>query len=199
LRLSRRNSRSSPNKHTHPDLAGAESEEAFVAVRGEYEVALLDFERHRFGASAAIRDGGRPGPATLAEVWAAMALMLKRGFPKEPRHDKERLRYEYARWRLRGSLVAFDSERAGAARDLFDAFEAGMLVLGKDKAAHSVLDFLSGLIDYAGENLPAMQVALAHALVRLRADSRLESRVCAFPTLLASRLGIGPVFGDPSG
>ncbi len=69
-------------KATHPDLAGADAGDEFLAVRAEYEHALRDFERHRFGATRAARGkaGERGAQVATAELWACLALFLKRCF-----------------------------------------------------------------------------------------------------------------------
>ena len=209
---------------THPDVAKIRSEaetagsessgsdkadsgEAFIAVRAEYEAALANFERHRFGVVLA-RDRGNasatdfPGPGGT-ELWSCLALLRKRGFPKEPRHEKEILRYEYARWRFRGSLgQAIASGRAGEeegkeAIEAFDAFEAESLAMKKacEPICLDILNYLDDLVDYASRRLPAMRVALVRSYDAIRDHSGFSLRASEFLSLLSAELGIGPTLG----
>lgn len=185
-------------KATHPDLAGPGADPAeFVRVRSEYEAALRDFERHRFGARAATRSEGLPRDAGICdeepagdlveEAWASLALLLKRGFPKTPRHDKERLRYEYARWRFERRLNAFG---AGAA-SRFAAFEPALLVLRatEPERALFVLGLLSEILEYRRSRVEALRTSIAHDLEALR-RSDLDPALAAFiEPLVGTRLG----------
>jgi hypothetical protein len=182
-------------KATHPDLAGAEAGDEFVAVRAEYEQALHDFEHHRFGAAKAGAGGeDRGGTVAAREIWACLALFLKRGFPKTPRHEKEILRYEYARWRFRGSLRSLGRERAGTeALSLYDAFEGELLSIRKalPESAGAVLVFLRDLVAHAEREHPAMRTALVRDLEALRIAPGLGRDSLAFLEFLAAELGIG--------
>ncbi|MEI6385591.1 MAG: hypothetical protein WCQ50_03080 [Spirochaetota bacterium] len=189
---------------THPDLAGPATEDgAFIAVRSEYEAALANFERHRFGARVKSPGPGgarefSPGSTSTGSggLWACLALLLKRGFPKEPRHEKEGLRYAYALWRFRRALRTLDAE--GEALASFDAAAAPFLELGNsDKATLKLLrNFLGELIDYASRGLPVMRVALVRELDTLGAARILAAGPCypafLFAKTLAAALGIGP-------
>ncbi len=210
---------------THPDLAGkrgaptetsearpglrteADPGEAFIAVRAEYETALANFERHRFGVDLARSraDPSAPvkaGPAG-AELWSCLALLRKRGFPKEPRHEKETLRYEYARWRLRGALDRLDLPAGsfggmdGAALRNFDAFESEALALKKADPAllASILSYLDELVDHAARGVPAMRVALVRNYDELRGHPGLSQEARDFLAILSAELGIGPTLG----
>ena len=134
-------------KRTHPDLAEGDGDaEAFVRVRRDYEAALLELSAPRpasraeapqpaAGAGAAAGAGGAEGAAAgdvarAADAAGAFAILLKRGFPKLPRHDKEKLRYNYARVRLRSALRA----RGDGTDGLFDALERELLA-GPDPGA----------------------------------------------------------------
>jgi len=193
-------------KLTHPDLrgpgerAGAEAE--FVAVRDEYEAALRGFERHRFGArdlSGDRRDGepsgagascaGPAGPLP-GDAWACLALLLKRGFPKSPKHEKEKLRYEYAVWRLGQAL-------GPALRGLFAAFESELL---DQKALRpEVLDLemtlILDLLEYRELGLAPMRTRIVLSLGALEADPRAGPGFRRFARLLSSELGIGGELG----
>jgi hypothetical protein len=168
-------------KLSHPDLAGPEAGHGdFVALRSEYEDALRDFVKHRFGAR------GRPAAAGpfADEAWACLALFLKRGFPKVPRHEKEALRYEYARWRL---AEALGPELAGS----LAACEAELLALGDSNARDRALGLLGELVDFRDKGLPAMRTHILLTLGTLGADPRIGPGCLAFVRGLAAELGIG--------
>lgn len=181
-------------KLTHPDLRGPGTEGEFITARAEYEAALRDFERHRFGSRAA--SGRQPGSGTARgtatdgrltdTAWTCMALLLKRGFPKVPRHDKEKLRYEYARWRLLEALGTHGGE-------LFGDFESELLDLKAFGADPSppILRFLRDLMDYHAEGLPAMRTHIVLSLGRLRSDPGVSLAIRGFTELLSLELGIG--------
>jgi len=210
---------------THPDLAArrppggatagsegaaadkSDAGEAFIAVRAEYEAALANFERHRFGVDLA---RGRDDSSAAAfagvggaELWSCLALLRKRGFPKEPRHEKEILRYEYARWRFRASLGQLSisgratAEAGKSAVEAFDAFENAALAMKKAEAPFlaSVLSYLDELVDYAARGLPAMRVALVRSYDALRDHPGLSTGARQFLAILSAELGIGPTIG----
>jgi hypothetical protein len=191
-------------KQTHPDLlaqggqAGAETE--FVAIRAEYEAALRDFEKHRFGAGSGDRrrgDGNRGVPSGRSHegglpdsAWLCLELLLKRGFPKVARHEKQRLRYEYARWRFEETL----GEERG---ELFRVFESELLDLKAfvPKAPAPVLRLVLDLIEYRYEGLAALRTNIVLSYGRLKGDPRLGAGLRAFLALLAGDLGIGGELG----
>jgi hypothetical protein len=198
-------------KATHPDLSGGGSGDEFVLVRSEYEKALYNYEYHRFGAAkAAAMEGSPVGGATVdpRELWACLTLFLKRGFPKVPRHEKEILRYEYARWRFRGALRSLGG-RAGSrtgssgghpeadAVKLFDRCEAGLLEIRKSlpEGVGSCLVLLRGLVAHAEREHPAMRTALVRELESLRLEAGLGPDIQGFLELLAGELGIGRRLG----
>lgn len=130
-------------KETHPDLGGdGASALDFAALRSEYEAALGDFHRHRFGLSASLAGrshsrgqtspqadglGGNPSYYAAAfsrpELYRRLREVRRGGFPKLPRHEKERLRYEYRRYL---ALALLDA-RGGEWRASLEAFEAAQL------------------------------------------------------------------------
>jgi hypothetical protein len=175
-------------KLCHPDLLGPGAEGGeFASIRQEYETALADFERHRFGA----RDARAEAPdAAPEDVWPRLALLIKRGFPKVPRHEKETLRYEYARWRLARSLD-------GELRRLFVACESELLGLrdGSSESVDLVIDLLRSLIEYRGRSLPAMRTQIVLSLGALCADPCVAEGTRAFVRALALELGIGGEIG----
>lgn len=188
-------------KATHPDLAGADSGDEFLAVRSEYENALHNFEHHRFGAAKAGTAGGlgdRAAAVASGELWACLALFLKRGFPKTPRHEKEILRYEYARWRLRGALGARGRDAAvGDPVALYDAFEAECLAMRKalPEGVGAAVAFMRSLVAHAEREHPAMRTALVRELEDLGLEPGLGSASLAFLGYLAKELGIGRSLG----
>jgi hypothetical protein len=194
-------------KRTHPDLGGPGGEAEFVEARAEYETALRDFEKHRFGASrredrdsvfgASGRDGKvaeRPGSAAEGPMpdaaWPCFLLLLKRGFPKLPRHEKELLRYEYARWRLAQALGPI---RASLFRD----FESELLDLKAfgSEALPPTIGLLRDLVEYRYVGLAAMRTNVVLSLGRMRSDARLGAPVRDFIGFLAEGAGIGGELG----
>jgi hypothetical protein len=186
-------------KLTHPDLHGPGAEAEFVEARSEFEAALRDFEKHRFGArgsrSAAERrhperSPGDSGEGFSEEAWSCLALFLKRGFPKLSRHEKELLRYEYARWRF---LQTLGPGRAG----LFDAFERELFGMKTEGAAalDAILFFLRELIEYRIEGLSAMRTQILLSLGHLRANPGIGVGARNFVDFLAGELGIGGELG----
>lgn len=181
-------------KSTHPDLAGSASAAEFARIREDYESALRDFERHRFGArpsgrrQAGSEAGGLPPDARL-EAFAALAMLRKRGFPKVPRHEKEKLRYGYARRRCVGKLAALDQGLA----DGFPGFEDACLALGGGGRGilAAVLESLDGLIEYAALGLPDLRTALALGIGSLREDGRVPAAASGFVLDLGAALGVG--------
>jgi hypothetical protein len=111
-------------KRTHPDLAGADAAEAFLRLRRDYEAALRTLAKSSPAASDRT-SAAAPPEGAYGAPFATLDLLLKRGFPKRPRHDKERLRYAYARIRARAALHVLGE---GAER-LFDDAEEELLGL----------------------------------------------------------------------
>jgi hypothetical protein len=189
-------------KLSHPDLAGPGADHLdFASLRGEYENALRDFVKHRFGArkvpAAATEARGAAaearGDGPLSdEAWACLALFLKRGFPKIPRHEKEALRYEYARWRLREALGPELAFR-------LDACEAELLALKAEgsRALAPALALLRELVDYRARGLSAMRTQILLSLGSLGADPRIGRAFTAFARSLAAELGIGGEISAP--
>jgi hypothetical protein len=173
----------------HPDTAGPGGRgEDFAALRAEYEAALHDFDLHRFGLGkgGTSRHGGRTTAAggtsaggggvggnpfvSSVPVWdrkafyEALGALRKRGFPKLPRHEKERMRYEYRRFLVLALLAAWDAEHPGR----FRAFEARLLELGGEGPASAALAILDGLLDYHARGTELVRASLALELRRFR-------------------------------
>ena len=176
-------------KQTHPDLHGSDSHAEFVRVRDEYEAALRDFDRHRFGGPAGTARAGRE-PFDRRATYAELAILLKRGFPKRPRHEKEAQRYEYCRHLLRSRLVAWGGLRAEA----FDAFERELLAArGADKGAVDwVLDMVLGILEYHATGIEAARAAIELGLASLRAEPGSGGAVTDFLGMLVEDMAAGP-------
>lgn len=150
-------------KETHPDLgaAGASAVD-FSALRSEYEAALADFHRHRFGLSSSRENreaargqsssmtdevGGNPARASMSfsrpELYRRLRELRRGGFPKLPRHEKERFRYEYRRYLAMALLEA----RGEAWRERFEAFETAHLGGTDPGFPPGILDLSLGLLD----------------------------------------------------
>jgi hypothetical protein len=113
------------------------------------------------GRAPSVRSS-EPGDST---PFAALELLLKRGFPKQPRHDKERLRYAYARIRARAALSSLNDE----AGSLFDAAEQELLAL-KDTDRGDFKATLRLLSDIVAARLDG--TAALVAAVRMELDRR---------------------------
>ncbi|HET7838755.1 MAG TPA: hypothetical protein VFL04_03265 [Rectinemataceae bacterium] len=134
-------------KLTHPDLAGPGSTgEEFIRARREYESALRDFGRHRFGFSGAEPAGRAPSVLDRRTLYAGLAALLGRGFPKKARHEKESKRYAYGKHLVMAQLGVWKDGRAR----LFEAFEAGLLELkrGDPRRCEAAMDLLRSVLDY---------------------------------------------------
>jgi hypothetical protein len=173
-------------KQTHPDLAEGGAE-VFVRVRRDYEAAMFELRASpaRPHDRESPLDQERPpehGQAAGAgEAEKALASLLKRGFPKQPRHEKERLRYNYARARLRSSFRA----REDGTLALFDAFEKEMLA-GSGAAGETALELLGAWSRAAslapGPSRVAAMAALRFDLLRLSPTATLSPAAALSPT-----------------
>ncbi len=186
-------------KLTHPDLAGADAAEDFVRLRRDYDAALralaLEARPASRSSPGAAESDGDSGNREGGDPFAALELLLKRGFPKAPRHDKERLRYAYARMRARARLRALDEE----APVLFDRFEAELFALketdGRDFRATVGLfaDLVAARKDGSAALLAARRMELGRRSSPLvlgaaspsASDKPLGSAAAAFLGLLA--------------
>lgn len=186
-------------KLTHPDLrasgAGGSAGAEFAAIKDEYDAALRDFQRHRFGARrAGPGEGQEPvneshnAPGAVSDAaWACLELLLKRGFPKRPRHEKEKLRYEYAAWRLAEEL-------GPETRARFASCESELLMskAGGDPILEAELDLLRLLLDFRACGLAPMRTEIVMAMGRLAAAPTVGPGFRSFARALAAELGIGP-------
>jgi len=155
-------------KLTHPDLRGpGAAGDEFAAVRGEYETALRDFVRHRYGGPAS--EAGPPPAFDRGALYVDLARLFKRGFPKVPRHEKERLRYEYCRYLARSRLRSWDESYPA----LLDAFGEELLACKSrgSKVYDEALDIVAGVLEYHA-------TGIAHARTAVRLDF---ARFCAAP------------------
>jgi len=163
-------------KRTHPDSAdragsggsAQQAEEvdtaAFIRMRTQYEDAL---ERLTAGYSRHLASGDPGGerfPGTSPDPYAALKLLLKRGFPKRPRHQKEILRYAYARLSARSALGRINT----ALPTLFDEFEERALSPNADpKALSEALRLLSELLKARLAGAESLEVSVRMELTRL--------------------------------
>ncbi len=129
-------------KEAHPDLSDSGGHDAFLKLRTEYEHALRELSRGMSGAAPADAFERTPGAAPEGDPLDALEALLKRGFPKAPRHRKEALRYGYARLRARGALAALGEDLPA----LFDAMEKELLGENGRDAAETVVRLLSAFI-----------------------------------------------------
>jgi hypothetical protein len=118
-------------KRLHPDLSSGDGAD-FVRLRRDYEAALAAVVAGGPAAPAGSAGSAGTGNATdgaASSLAAGLGRLLKRGWPKEPRHAKERLRYRQARL---GFLAA---AAAGGTDGRFLAAEAALLAAGTGTAA----------------------------------------------------------------
>ncbi|HOX33025.1 MAG TPA: hypothetical protein PLB91_11890 [Spirochaetales bacterium] len=190
-------------KTTHPDLAGpGASGGEFSALRAEYEEALRGFLGLRYGGPASDL-GEAPGHDRRA-LYAELARLLARGFPKRPRHEKERARYERERYLFRARLRAWEP----ACPALFDAFEAAMLDLrasGGGEAFDETLALLASILEYHASGVEAARAVAELGFARFRAPApgparggklpagaRERDALCGFIGMLIGDMGLGP-------
>ena len=178
---------------THPDLGGAEGRsEDFIRARSEYEAALLYLDsgggRGRGVRASAFRStAGARRAFDRAVFYADLAALLKAGFPKTPRHDKERRKYARLRLLVRSALAS----RAEDAPARFDAFERALAGLkecavvepGRTGAAGgprqsaagtraaAVLGLLADLVEYEETGIVALRSVIEIELAGLRAEA----------------------------
>ncbi|MBU0927579.1 MAG: hypothetical protein KKA67_07505 [Spirochaetes bacterium] len=195
---------------THPDLgtrpeSGAQGETAseagrdddFIKARAEYEAALRFLAPKPKGVdvpAAAARRGRYDRPLFYAEL----AALVKSGFPKKPRHDKERRKYARLRLHARSSLASRDDGEAAVAA--FDAFEAALTERkeagGPGEAAYveAALGLVDDLIEYEECGVVALRAAIEIAYARLRAEPG-DDRVAAFIGALVGEMdgGVRPM------
>ena len=188
-------------KLLHPDLAapGSSDGEDFAALRADYEAALRDFDRLRFDLPRSRRDSGDSGNPYVPpqavhdrrELYAALAALRGRGFPKKPRHEKEKARYGYRRALALARLEAWRPD----CPELFLAFEARLLgAPASDEFAQrmnaSALRLLDAVLDFHGSGVEEARQGLEFEFARLSAMRR-EGE--------APRGGSAPVGPDEAG
>jgi hypothetical protein len=176
-------------KLSHPDLAGEDAGQSdFVALRSEYEAALRNFQEHRFGAAPRSTNSSSP---MSDEAWPCLAILMKRGFPKTPRHEKEALRYDYARWRF--------SEALGPAlAAVFESCDAELLALREGGGVNTLaveLAFLRKLLAFRDRSLSPMRTDIVLSLGALGSDPSVGPAFRSFSRALAKELGIGIELG----
>jgi hypothetical protein len=128
-------------KRAHPDLSEGDGHEDFLRLRAEYEHAFRALDRS--GAGARPADGGAAGDAAFRDdPYAALEVLLKRDFPKTPRHRKEILRYVYARLRARSALGSLE----GSLPSLFDSMEREALETNSERANAALVKLLASFL-----------------------------------------------------
>ncbi len=202
---------------THPDLGGAGGRsEDFIRARAEYEAALLYLDsgggrgEGRGGGPEGGRGAGRSGGASAFRSTAAtrrafdravfhadLAALLKAGFPKTPRHDKERRKYARLRVLARSALAARDP--ALPAR--FDAFERALAELrdspeaaGRSLAA-AAFRLVDELVEYEETGIVPLRAAIEIEFAALRADERTPEGLLGFLAFLVAEMDGGPALG----
>lgn len=172
-------------KSHHPDLAGPGADgEGFVGLRREYELALRNFDYHRFGFRP-----DRPGEALdPGALGATLAALLKRGFPKTPRHEKEASRYEYLAYAARAQANA----RREGGGELFREFERELLGLrARDgRSFRRAMGLLGDIIEQGERPLAALGTANAVGLAALEGALGRASPVCRFLGFLSGRASL---------
>ena len=137
-------------------------------MRSEYEDALRDFVRYRYGGPASL--DGRPPAFDRRSLYADLARLFRRGFPKAPRHEKERKRYEYRRYLARSRLRAWDESHAA----LLDTFEEEMLALRGEsdpaagEAYEGALAIVEGALEYHATGIDHVRAAVRLDFARFR-------------------------------
>jgi len=170
-------------KLLHPDLAapGTSDGEDFAALRADYEAALRDFDRLRFDlprSRKAASGSGNPFVPSRAvhdrrELYASLAALRGRGFPKKPRHEKEMARYGYCRAL---ALARLEAWRPDCPEHLL-AFEARILrAPGTDDFAQRMngeaLRLLDAILDYHASGIGEARQGLVFEFARLSAMRR---------------------------
>lgn len=169
-------------KLTHPDANGSGGDD-FIRIRAEYEAAFRDFNRHRFG-------GSWEGSGVRSDedaAYAGLAALFKRGFPRLPRHDKQRLRYEYLLQLVRNSCEA-TLPGSGAA---FDAFCDGFRTM-MDSGGHgyrAALELVYEIIECRLLGIAELKAVVAIDYARLEGSGSCDPRVVAFLGQLVDGLG----------
>lgn len=164
---------------THPDLGGEGGRgEDFIHARAEYEAAL----RYLGGASIRKARGAASSDAEWAspvarrrvfdrgDLYADLAALLKAGFPKRPRHDKEKRKYARLRLLVRSGLASLDPGLPSR----FDDYEEALLELRETgRPEYSVFEaFLAELAAFHSRGGVHVRAGLEFSFARLCAESR---------------------------
>lgn len=213
-------------KLLHPDLAapGTTDGEDFAALRADYEAALRDFDRLRFDLPRSRRAAGGSGnpyvPSRTVHdrraLYEALAALRGRGFPKRPRHEKEKARYGYGRALALARLEAWRPD----CPELFLAFESRLLgTPSADEFAQrmnvAALRLLDGILDYHGNGVGEARQGLAFEfsqLASMRRDGEAPrggtvplgpdegaAAILGFLSVLVADLGAGPALSGRPG
>ena len=150
-------------KRTHPDLADSDGHEEFLRLRTEYEQARRELFRNApRQATDSTEAERRAAFAPDDDPLVALEILLKRGFPKRPRHDKERLRYAYAKLRARSALVRIERSLP----PLLDAMEEESIAEARKAATARVVRLLEDYLKARRTNSAALLAAFKMEALR---------------------------------
>jgi len=179
---------------THPDLGevGARGE-AFMKARADYEAAIS------YLAPAATTGGliRMRGRFDRDLFYADLQGLLKAGFPKLARHDKERRKYARLRLNVRSSLSAWDDRDSGERLISFDAFEAelsAMKASPEPDRLEPILALVEEIIEYAECGIVPLRAAIEIEFAAMR-ELGAEPAVLGFLGTLICDMDGGPVLG----
>jgi len=192
---------------THPDLGTGTGHttrspgEEFMKARAEYEAAVRYLApRSEAGApvSGTVRTGRNRFDRKLFH--ADLAALLKAGFPKTARHDKERRKYARLRLNVRSCIAAWDRESPGSRLAQFDAFEHALSALrdGADPVLAGrlalVLGLLEDILDYAVCGIVPLRASIEIEFAGLR-QAAPDQAILAFLSTLAGDMEGGIALG----
>ncbi len=179
-------------KELHPDIAGDSFHAEFIRVRQEYESALGDFDRHRFAAKP--KDSGTSNKSqknAKTDLFGELFLLLKRGFPKTVRHEKERLRYQYAVWRFRNAVSTLGGENQAR----FEAFQRELLAMKTEDEFRfkKIMAILYDLVEHDRKPLSPLRTTIELEYDALRIAEPMGFEAQSFLGRLVAELGDGTI------
>jgi len=187
---------------THPDLGvGVARGDGFIRARNAYEQAvryLAPKERGNDQSSVSVPAG--QGRYDRALFYADLAALMKAGFPKTARHDKERRKYARLRLRVRSSLSTRDDDETRAPLAAFDAFERSLSDMkesfdnGADIRLESILALLRDIVDYDECGIMPLRASIEIEFAALRFATSDEG-VLGFLEILIADMDGGPILG----
>lgn len=198
--------------------------EAFIKARAEYEAAVRYLaprtrpdDDSADGAQTAAASGnagatgrGKSGRFDRDLFYADLEALLKAGFPKTARHDKERRKYARLRVRVRSALAAWDDD-GGCRLACFDAFERRLAEMrdgddsavldgsGLDALADEAIGLVEAIIDYAECGIVPLRASIEIEFAALReavaADAAIADDLAGFLGALVADMDGGPALG----